>query len=226
MKHKNYYTKIQRITIFCLLLFVFHNAFSQVDTLDVNINEFSSDNVILKDSKKHLFEVLGDPDINRKYELLICDTVYSIGGCHSYLKKYICSSIFFYKKKGLEYFCIGDSVSLASINFSKQKGAKIYFRDFVLDSNFVMENIINRYSLKKDVDYIDEPFMPFEQDSEGKNIFSYEISFFSDYFRLDSFHFGFYNNKKRALQYIMFPYNYYNSGVKPAIKELKIKNSD
>lgn len=199
--------------IFCFLLFS-NIICSQENSLILSLEEFYSDNVVLKDSKMQFLEKFGEPEVIRNEELLICDTFYIERG-RKFSSKHISADLYLYPSKVLVYCNIEDTVRLVDIDFKIMKNAKIYFRDFILDSNFQMQSFIHKFNLAENEDYLNFPSIPYYESFKDVPIYCYLLSFYIDNLTGLSIDFGFNDDEGRTLRFISFPYNYNNGEVVP-----------
>lgn len=185
-------------------------VYSQENEL-ISLSDFSSPDIVFRDSKENVFKALGLPDKEVNSILCSIDTVF----CPKL--KYVRSDrkirLYIYEKLGLKYYSLnGDSLQLVSIDLKKNKKSIVYLRSFVLSHKTRMQSMINEFTLIKDQDYCEhtiEYFDPISRKSKDLiyvNIATYKPMFFSVKFLF---------NRRERLEYILFGYN--NGNIDPVL---------
>ena len=184
------------------LLFIGNSLLSQENNI-ISLKDFSSTDIVFKDSKANLFQTLGLPDKEFSNILYVVDTITCSKFRYIDSKKNI--TVYYYYKHGLVYYSMGgDSLQIVSIDLKKNKNNKIYFKNIALSNKVTMQNFIDSFNLVEYEDYeniIHENFDPIYHKSQ-KNFFinfaTHKPAVFSIKFLFD---------KNKNLEYIDFGYN-------------------
>ncbi len=200
----------KRVILIISLLFIGNSLYSQKDEL-ISLNDFSSTNIVFKDSKANLFQNLGLPDKEINNILYVVDTIICPNLKYLSSKKDI--TVYFYYKHGLVYYSMGgDSLQIVSMDLKKNQDYKIYFKDIALSYKVTMQNLIDRFNLVENIDYENiiikdyDPICYKSKEFFFLNFVTHKLGVFSINF--------FFDNKKK-LEYIDFGYN--NGNIEPIL---------
>jgi len=192
----------KRVILIISLLFIGNSLYSQKDEL-ISLKDFSSTDIVFKDSKANLFQTLGLPDKEFNNILYVVDTITYSKFRYIDSKKNI--TVYYYYKHGLVYYSMGgDSLQIVSIDLKKNKNNKIYFKDIALSYKVTMQNLIDKFNLVEYDDYEDiiikdyDPIYLKSQKFFFLNFVTHKPAVFSIKFLFD---------KNKNLEYIDFGYN-------------------
>ncbi len=194
---------MKKYFILAISLLIFGNSlYSQKDEL-ISLNDFSSTNIVFKDSKANLFQSLGLPDKEFNNILYVVDTIICSKLGYIDSKKNI--TVYYYYKHGLVYYSMGgDSLQIVSMDLKKNQDYKIYFKDIALSYEVTMQNLIDKFNLVENIDYENiiikdyDPICYKSKEFFFLNFVTHKPAVFSIKFLFD---------KNKNLEYIDFGYN-------------------